>query len=169
MFATSDDADPGGADPGEGRHDRLVSMLKLAMSTADRVTKVDLRAMCEPCGDLEFGLALHAARDAARVEFRVEFVGLPRNPDVLVRADGKQVVSKMRRFTRASARKLKRVFHMGAVPDPTEMSDEDRARLQMAQDKTGMRLVQMDQINRMRKPLPTGSSTQPDFPGRPKK
>ena len=160
--------------PGDGSlprssRERLVNAIKLVLSTEARVSKNCLRTMCEPCEDREFGLALNEARDVVRREHHVEFVGEAHNPDTLVRANGKQVLDKMARFTRASVRKLRRVHDQGQVPNPAEMTDEDRERLQMAQDKTGMRLVQMDRINQTRKPIPMGNSEQPTFPGRPKK
>lgn len=154
---------------GENSHQRRLRMLRIALLTTERVSKRELRAMCAPCSEMEFGLALNEARDLVRREYRVEFIGLRRSPDTLVLATGKQVLDKMARFTRASVRKLRRVHDQGQVPSPEDLNDEDRARLQMAQDKAGMRLAQLESIRHMKKTLPMGSSTQPTFPGRPAK
>ncbi len=142
----------------------LVSRIVIILGTEDRVTKSALRSLCGDCTEIEFGLALHDAREQARTDFRVEFI--PDREGGLVRATAKQKLNRAAQFNRTANRKRVRVGAVLAAVDPAELAAEDQERLQMARDKNALGCMRDQQIARMRRVLPEGNDTRPEMPRR---
>lgn len=145
----------------------LASRLKVILATEDRVDKAELRAMCEPCGDREFGLALHRACEQIRDESGVVFIPPRGEPGVLVRASSKQKLGRAATFRGTAVRKMKRAGAVLNAVKASELTSDDAQRLQMAQDKNAMMLARVAQVSSMRRPLPVEAPKMAPMPRRP--
>lgn len=110
--------------------------------------------------DPQIGRAIGAARETLRTEHRIEYVpsGAPYH---YKRATAQQMLNRGRRFEDAATRKLRRAGRVFNAVDEAELSPDDRQRLQQCKDKNGHRVVQMQQLSRLRKPIPDGDDAQP--------